>query len=109
MEFKKKKDLTSSSISLGSSLGSALGNVFHVNGHTSLGEVPHKILDLVLAVLVLQELNELGNPFFGVEGECPSRVAEGRVVWIQDGGGEEGPQVGDGLVVGWQVSLGKGT
>ena len=79
--------------------------MFHINGHTGLGQVPHEILDLVLAVLVLQELDELGNPFLRVEGKCPSRVTEAGVVWVQDVGGEKGSQVGDGLVVGWHVSL----
>lgn len=83
--------------------------MFHVDGHASLGEVPQEVLNLVFAVLVLQELDELGNPFPGVKDKCPSRVAEAGVVWIQNVGGEKGSQVGDGLVVGWHVPLGKGT
>ena len=54
----------------------------HLNA--SLGEVPKEVLDLVFAVLVLQQIDELVKPLFGEFDKQTPGVAELWVVWVQD-------------------------
>jgi hypothetical protein len=79
----------------------------HLNA--SLGEVPEEVLDLVCAVLMLQQIDELVEPLFGELDKQTPGVAELWVVWIQDIGGEESAKVDDGLLVGWHETLPKST
>lgn len=74
-------------------------DVLHVDRDARFGEVPHKVLDLVLAVLVLQQLDELLQPFLGVVDQRSARVAELFVVGIEDIGGEQRAKVDDGLFI----------
>lgn len=67
--------LTCSRVGLDASLGRPARNVVHVYLEAGLGEAPDEVLDLVHAVLVLQELDELLQPPLHVAHEQAARVA----------------------------------
>jgi hypothetical protein len=59
-------------------------NVFGINRNLRLSQEPHKILDLVLAVLVLQKLDELCHPLLRELDELSPRLTELGTICIQD-------------------------
>jgi hypothetical protein len=83
--------------------------VCSVHFNASLGEVPKEVLDLVFAVLVLQQIDELMKPLFGEFDKQTPGVAELWVVWVQDIGSQDSAKVDDGLLVGWHETLPKST
>lgn len=80
-----------------------------VDVYPGLGQKPNKVLYLVPAVLILQKLNELVDPLFGILHKETAGVAEIRIVRIEDIGSKKTSQVDDDLFIGWHISLGEGT
>lgn len=64
-------------------------------------------MDLVCAVLVQQQLDELLEPLLGEVDEQTSRIAEVWVVRVEDVGSEESSKVDDQLLVGGHEAFAK--
>lgn len=56
-------------------------------------------MDLILAVLVLQEVDQLFDPLFRVVHKSSTRVTELFIVWVQEVGCKKSAEVNDSLVI----------
>ena len=85
-----------------------MGEVIGIDRNLGLGEVPDEILDLVLAVFVVEQLDEQAKPLLGVVAQRLARVAEVLVLGVENVGAQQGAQVDDGLLIGRHEALGHG-
>jgi hypothetical protein len=99
---------TGGDVCLGSGSDGPMGKIVDIHRDPRFGQVPEKVLYLVAAVLVEEQVNELVQPPLGELDEEPSGVAEVWIVWVQDVSGQEAAQIDDGLFIGRHVPLAQG-
>ena len=74
-------------------------DVFYINRDSRLRKEPEEVLDLVLAVLVLQELDEVLQKLVCVFDEKPAGITEIGIVRVEDVGCQQCTEIDDKLFI----------
>lgn len=76
-----------------------MSNIAQVNRDPRFRQIPDEVLNLILAVFVEQQFDELVEPLLGVLDQQPSRVAQVGVIRVQNVGGQQSAEIDDELLI----------